>query len=55
MDTLSYLADSFLAFFTVLTLCIGVVIYRQPHNHNNITLVALIAFVIHMKAGEMMY
>ena len=46
MDILSYLADGFFVFFTVLTFCIGVVAYRQPHYHNNKTLVAIIVLVL---------
>ena len=46
MDALSYLADGVFVFFTVLTLCIGIVTYQQPHNHNNKTLVALMALVL---------
>ena len=46
MDALSYLADGFFVFFTVLTLCIGVVMYQHPHTHNNKTLVALMALVL---------
>ena len=46
MDILSYIADGVFVFFTVLTLCISIVTYRQPHNHNNKTLVALMALVL---------
>ena len=46
MDILSYFADGFFVFFTVLTLCISIVTYRQPHYHNNKTLVAIIVLVL---------
>ncbi len=46
MDILSYFADGFFVFFTVLTFCIGVVAYWRPHYHNYKTLIALIALVL---------